>query len=55
MKNPSELVMEIPRSPKIQEPFKKLNFQKHTQGGSHWTAWYKNGKDIVYGGVYPKG
>ena len=42
-----------------QEPFEKecgiLNFQKHTQGGSHWTAWYKNGKDIVYGGVYPKG
>ena len=44
-----------------QEPFEKecgiLNFQKHTQGGSHWTAWYKNGKDIVYydsyGGVPP--
>ena len=34
------------------EPFEKecgiLNFQNHTQGGSHWTAWYKNGKDIVY-------
>ena len=52
---------EIPPPSGSQEPFEKecgiLNFQKHTQGGSHWTAWYKNGKDIVYydsyGGVPP--
>ena len=44
-----------------EQPFEKecgiLNFQNHTQGGSHWTAWYKNGKDIVYydsyGGIPP--
>ena len=33
------------------QPFEKecviLNFQNHTQGGSHWTARYKNGKDIA--------
>ena len=54
IEKPYESVMEISESPKIQEPFKKLNFQRHTQGKS-LTAWYKNGKYIVYGGVYPKG
>ena len=25
-----------------------LNFETHTQKGSHWTCWYKNGKDRYY-------
>ena len=44
IEKPYESVMEISQSPKIQEPFKKLNFQRHAQGGNHWTAWYKTKK-----------
>ena len=25
-----------------------LNFQTHLQKGSHWTCWYKNGKERYY-------
>ena len=25
-----------------------LNFETHLQKGSHWTAWFKNGKDRYY-------
>ena len=25
-----------------------LNFETHVQKGSHWTCWYKNGKDRYY-------
>ena len=25
-----------------------LNFQTHLQKGSHWTCWFKNGKDRYY-------
>ena len=46
--------MEISQSPKIQEPFKKLNFQRHTQGGNHWTAWYKTKKTLYMEGYIPK-
>ena len=52
---------EIPPKDGEGESFEKeygiLNFQIHTQGGSPWTAWYKNGKDIAYydsyGGIPP--
>ena len=44
IENPYESVMEISQSPKIQKPFKKLNFQRHAQGGNHWTAWYRTKK-----------
>lgn len=31
-----------------QEECAILNFQKHTQTGSHWVAWYRKGSSIVY-------
>ena len=49
---------EIPdRTEILEEECAILNFQKHTQGGTHWVAWYRNGSDIVYydsyGGIPP--
>lgn len=39
---------EVPRTPPHREECAVLNFQNHTQSGSHWVAWYKKGADIVY-------
>ena len=54
IEKPYESVMEISQSPKIQEPFKKLNFQRHTQGGNHWTAWNETKKTLYMEGYIPK-
>ena len=35
------------RTPKYKE-CGILNFNKHTEQGSHWTAWYKHGKERYY-------
>ena len=31
-----------------------MNFQRHTQGGNHWTAWNKTKKTLYMEGYIPK-